>query len=214
MIHTEQTYANATIGQDSDVLQDIHLPSKNIAIYQRSIDSLKPELAELEAKTVECRASGTTEEIRSVLNDYFSSHLANCPALLDDAFALLDLFQEVTNASSFRLLLATVRTDMCRKFHTDINSLRMLCTYTGPGTLWLPDEVVDPKALRAKGNDLELGIDPRHIQQAQNGEVIILKGALYPDANPILHRSPTIEEQGGQRLLLRIDTNESQNLWS
>ena len=43
------------------------------------------------------------------------------------------------------------------------------------------------------------------------GDVVLLKGALYPGANPILHRSPSIEELGKVRLLLRIDTNSFLN---
>ena len=43
----------------------------------------------------------------------------------------------------------------------------------------------------------------------REGDIIILKGALYPEANAILHRSPTIEENGEKRLLLRIDTYEA-----
>lgn len=45
------------------------------------------------------------------------------------------------------------------------------------------------------------------IQQAGTGDIVILKGALYPDGHAIMHRSPTIEEMGAARLLLRIDTN-------
>ena len=100
---------------------------------------------------------------------------------------------------------------MCRKFHTDINDLRLLCTYIGPGTLWLPDEAVDLKALQKGGDEQALVVDEQQIQQVSTGDVVILKGALYPEANPILHRSPSIEESGEKRLLLRIDTNEFLN---
>ena len=120
----------------------------------------------------------------------------------------------MTQASSFRLLLTTVNTDMCRKFHTDINDLRLLCTYIGPGTLWLPDEIVDGKALQAGKEDTEIVIDAQQIQQVPTGDVVILKGALYAGANPILHRSPSIKEHGEKRFLLRIDTNEFLNNFS
>lgn len=203
----------AAIGYDSEVFQDIHLPSKNIAIYKRNIESLKIELPDITQKRVECRACGTMEEVVSTLKEYFSDQLTNCHSLLNDITNLTGLFEKTTRASSFRLLLATVNTDMCRKFHTDINHLRLLCTYIGPGTLWLPNEAVDFRVFQAKGNnDPEAGIDKQHIQQAQTGDVVILKGALYPDANPVLHRSPAIKESGEKRLLLRIDTNEFQGL--
>ncbi len=200
------TYKNAAIGPNKGILRDIHLPSKNIAIYKRNIDSLKTELFEIAAKTIEFRAKGKMEEIRKLLEEYLCSHQPGFPALFRDAFALLELFEEITQASSFGLLLTTVNTDMCRRFHTDINDLRLLCTYVGPGTLWVPDEVVDFESFSSKRDDPEKYLDPQQIQRVQTGDVAILKGALYPEAEPILHRSPAIEEQEEKRLLLRIDT--------
>jgi len=53
-------------------------------------------------------------------------------------------------------------------------------------------------------------LNEKNIQQAKTGAVILLKGALYPKkgTNAIVHRSPTIEESGERRLLLRVDTND------
>ena len=213
-MQTSQQYANAVISNDDKDLQGIHLKSKNIAIYQRNIDSLNNELSQVAKQSIEFRASGTVEEILSILKDFFNNNLTECSSLLNDISDLLELFQRTTKASSFRLLLTTVSTNMCRKFHSDINDLRLLCTYIGPGTLWLPDEHVDYKALQTGKDNQEIVRDEKHIQQASAGDVVLLKGALYHEANPILHRSPTIEKQGEKRLLLRIDTNEFINIWT
>lgn len=198
------TYPNAAISKDAAALKDIHIPSKNIAIYQRDDDSMSHELAQLASQSIEWRANGTLEDILRQVRD----ELEHYPGLRKDVSALMELFEEITQASSFRLLLATVSTNMCTKFHADVNDLRMLCTYIGPGTLWVPDEAIDQKALRENSRDKEVAIDLQQIQQARTGDVVILKGALYPEASPILHRSPTIEENGERRLLLRIDTSE------
>ena len=203
----------AAIAYNAKILQDIHLPSKSIAIYQRNIESLTGELAKLANTKVECKASGTVEEVLILLKNYFRNQLPDCDALFDDITELLGLFEKTTQASSFRLLLTTVNTNMCRKFHTDINDLRLLCTYIGPGTLWVPDEAVNKKAVPAKGQKQQITIDHLKVKQVQTGDVVVLKGALYPDAKPVLHCSPSIEEKGEKRLLLRIDTNEQQNLW-
>lgn len=213
MMQTSQQYANAVIGNDDKILQDIHIKSKNIAVYQRNIDFLNKELNEISKQSIECRASGTAQEILSILKDFFNTNFPDCSFLFNDITELLRLFERTTKASSFRLLLTTVSTNMCRKFHSDINDLRLLCTYMGPGTLWLPDEHVDYKALQAGKDNQEIVKDEQQIQQASAGDVVLLKGALYPDANPILHRSPSIEEHGEKRLLLRIDTNEFLNIW-
>ena len=210
MIQSSYTYTNAAIDTDPNVLQDIHATSKNIAIYQRNTTLLENELQQLALQTIECRASGTIDNVLSKVQAYLVSTAGAYPFLLDDISELLGLFQKVTKASTFRLLLSTVSTNMCRKFHSDINNLRMLCTYIGPGTRWIPDEAIDLDAMARKE---DTAIDLQKVQQAGTGEVVVLKGALYPGANPILHRSPTIEEKGERRLLLRIDTNESLNLF-
>lgn len=212
MVKTSYSYANAAIGMDGSVLQDIHLKSKNIAIYQRKTDHLSGELERIRERTVECRATGTIPEVLSTLTDYFEEALPDSPALLQDISELFQLFVETTEASVFRLLFTTVSTNMCRKFHTDVNDLRLLCTYLGPGTNWVPDEAIDREASRTLSRNQEVVMDTTQVQQVDTGDVALLKGGLYPDATPILHRSPTIEERGDIRLLLRIDTNEFLNL--
>lgn len=211
MISTTSKYNNAAIGCEVKVLQDIHLPSKNIAIYQRDIEVLNQDLNRVTNHALECRASGTASEVLVVLKEFFQRDFPECTELLEDISEILRLFVRITEALSFRLLLTTVSTNMCSRFHTDINDLRLLCTYIGPGTLWLPDEAIDQKATQARGKKQELVIDEQQIQQANTGDIVILKGALYPEADPILHQSPSIEETGKKRLLLRIDTDEFLN---
>ncbi|MEM7656821.1 MAG: DUF1826 domain-containing protein [Bacteroidota bacterium] len=208
MIPSTFTYANAAISTEANIFQAIHLPERNIVIYQRDIEPLRRELAQMEEQAIEFRGTGSSPEILSQLSAYLNPLVSGHSSLLDDVAGLLRLFEQTTQVASFRLLLATVSTNMCRKFHTDVNDVRLLCTYVGPGTLWIPDEALDQ---RAAARD-EPQIDPALIQQAGTGEAVLLKGALYPGGQPILHRSPTIEEQGEQRLLLRIDTNASLSL--
>lgn len=214
MTQIKTPLANAAISNDAQILQDIHLKTKNIAVYQREIEPLKEMIAQVVERSIIYRASGTAAEITNSLNIYFANELPDYNLLLEDILGLLGVFEQVTEIDSFRLLLATVNTNMCRRFHTDINDVRMLCTYVGPGTLWAPDEAINHKAYQKGSGNEEIILDESLIQQVDTGDVVILKGALYPDATPILHRSPSIEEHGGKRLLLRIDTNASQNLWS
>jgi len=204
-------YSNAAIGQQEDVLFDIRETSKNIAIFQRDLVALQEELDQIMPKVVEFRATGPVEEITSALQQHFDNHHGYCPNLLEDILQQLHRFQKVSGAGSFKILFTIVDTNMCRRFHTDLNSIRLLCTYVGQGTMWLPDEIVNQNAFIKRGNNEQIVLDKSQIQQVGTGDVIILKGALYPDANPIVHRSPTIEEYGESRLLLRIDTNDFLN---
>ncbi|MEL7118209.1 MAG: DUF1826 domain-containing protein [Bacteroidota bacterium] len=207
MLQTESKYVNAAIGSEAIVLKDIHLTSKNISIYQRDISSLNKELDQIANQLIKFRAEGSVDEILAKLKDHFNDKLSECTHLFDDISNLLELFEKTTESSSFRILFTTVSTNMCRKFHTDVNDLRLLCTYVGPGTLWIPDEVINHNDLPRGKEGQEKLLNLQEVQKVNTGDVVILKGALYPGANPILHRSPSIEELGEKRLLLRIDTN-------
>lgn len=198
---------NWALGKSSLSLKKIHHKDVNIAIYERDTSGLKNEIDHLLKANIEFRSSGT---INAIVNEMTSLiDPKQYSVMIQDIKECLYHFNEISNAKSFRLLLATVNTNMCRKFHTDINDLRMLCTYSGPGTLWLTDENINPKASASKS----IVIDEKKIQQVKTGAVVLLKGALYPQYNTktVVHRSPTIEETGEKRLLLRIDTNESLN---
>jgi hypothetical protein len=190
-------------------LHQIHSSEINIAIYNREITSLSKEIECALNQSIEVRVCGDIDIVVLAIQ----KELNLFTLLQKDIISLLHLFKEISKASSFRLLLATVNTNMCRKFHTDINDLRLLCTYSGPGTLWLKDDNVNRKALDTCGDNECIVLNETEIQEAKTGSVVILKGALYPNevTKAIVHRSPTIQETGKSRLLLRIDTNEFLN---
>lgn len=199
---------NWCIGTSSDSLNMIHESEVNIAIQTRESTVFESEAAQLIHDQVNFRSSGSVEAILQELENSLDRTV--CGAIIDDVKVQLDNFAQVSDSSSFKLMLATVTSDMCRKFHTDINDLRLLCTYSGPGTLWLEEENIDRNALDSFKDDALVVRDQSQIKQASTGDVVILKGATYPKEGTRagVHRSPSIEENGSQRLLLRIDTNE------
>lgn len=200
---------NWVVGNCSTQLHQIHNGAINIAIFERDTTSFSAEIEALVNQTIEIRSTGEVEKIIASLNKELSQY----KLINNDIVSLLLLFKEITKANSFRFLLATINTNMCSKFHTDINDLRMLCTYSGPGTLWLTEDNVNRKALDTCGDNQCIILDEKGIKQVNTGAVVILKGAIYPTegTKAIAHRSPTIEENGERRLLLRIDTNEFLN---
>lgn len=200
---------NWAVASNAEILADIHQEHTNIAIYDRNINCLEGEIKDLIDAKFEVRLSGETEFIISSIE----SELKAYKFMIEDISTLLRLFKEHTKANNFRLLLITVSNNMCRKFHTDVNDLRMLCTYSGPGTLWLTEDNVNRKALDTCGDNECIVLDETKIQQARTGTIVLLKGAIYPKdgTKAIVHRSPTIEETGQKRLLLRIDTNQFLN---
>lgn len=202
---------NWRIGTTLKSLKYIHQKGVNISIYDRDVDLLENEINSLLNLEVEIKSKGSVdiilEEVKKVINPN------EFPLVYNDIESLLYLFKKVSASENLKLLVAIVNTNMCRRFHTDVNDLRMLCTYAGSGTLWLPEDNINREALLNYGNNESIVIDEHNIQQVDTGSVIILKGSKYVqnDTNAVVHRSPAIEGNNETRLLLRIDTNQFLN---
>lgn len=206
--NTLTSFQNWIIGTTPAVLKNIHKQDVNVVIYDREIGNLKNEIDRCLKLNTELRLEGELEEIMDSLSDALDREVHS--SLIKDIHELLMLFKDVSRTEKFRLLLATVNTNMCRKFHTDVNYIRMLCTYRGPGTLWLKDENINRDALGSRGYNHLIVKDESKIEQVETGSVVLLKGAKYPneETKAAVHRSPTIEESSEKRLLLRIDTGD------
>ena len=199
------TFKNASFGKDLHVLNDIHLNEINIAIYQRTIEIPEEEIMYFLNQGLQLKAQGRPKNIIETFKSDFLEKGFSDSSLLRDCSNLLHFFEESSNATEFRVLISSVETDMCSRFHTDVNKLRLLCTYHGPATLWLPEAAEDRAAYHSGEENQKIIKNPALIQQAQTGEVLLLKGALYPNAQAVMHRSPSIQKKGEKRLLLRID---------
>lgn len=95
-----------------------------------------------------------------------------------------------------RLRLDVVDVDACRRWHRDCVPLRLLCTYRGPGTEWVPP-VESARAL----SDPDGYDRPSH--RLGTHEVAVFKGCGFAGAptllthdSGIVHRSPRIASAG------------------
>lgn len=108
--------------------------------------------------------------------------------------------------------LSVIADDACRKLHADHVSIRLLCTYVGPGTEWVEDADV------VRSNLCRIDVDvptanrsvlrrPDAIRRCGAGDVLLLKGDAYRgnQGRGAVHRSPPIEGSGTARLVLKID---------
>jgi Protein of unknown function (DUF1826) len=131
--------------------------------------------------------------------------------LMMDVAVLLARFALVSDARRLRISLGAIRADQCRKFHVDYVRYRLVTTYLGPGTEWVPDEAVRREALHHPPDcpcdaNKEIVRDSSAVRHAVPGEVIVMKGALHPDRRGAVHRSPPIEESGRIRVVLIATT--------
>ena len=112
--------------------------------------------------------------------------------LQQDIIGLADILSDLMNARYLRLRLDVVTTNGCRKFHIDVATARLVCTYRGTGTQY------------GVSSD---GDDPRRVFTVQTGAPILLRGTLRPTEPPssLLHRSPPIEGTVETRFVLVLD---------
>lgn len=199
---------NWAVVNNAKWLHEIHESDINVAILKRDIKVFNREISLLVSETTKIELHGSVEVLISKLKNKLKEY----KLISKDIISLLLNFKEITRATSFKLLLTTVDTNMCRKFHIDNITLRLLCTYFGPGTLWLPEDSINRKALNGVSNNNAIVINENNTQQVKTGDVLLLKGQKYcATSNAVMHKSPIIEGHGLKRLLLRIDTNDFLN---
>lgn len=178
---------------------------ENIAVYERNAAHLQNDINEFMKYKYVFRKSGPVAEIKASLEN----GLQPCKNLIADIENVIQIFEQVSKVKKIRLLLTTVNTNMYRKFHIDLNDLRLLCTYHGQYTLWLDEKIGNRNALDNCGDNECIVTDESLIEQVKTRHIAIIKGAIYPKA--CIQRSPTIEAIQKKRLLLSIDTNKFLN---
>lgn len=159
--------------------------------FQTWIDALDPAL--LPSARVILRPSLVRESLSHICDQSGTPDCAERERLIGDVAALADYFAGVMQAPYVRLRLDVVTTDACRKFHTDVLTARLVCTYRGLGTQY--------------GTASQDDGDPEQIFSVGTGEPIILRGKRWPEqpASGLRHRSPPIEGTGQTRLVLVLD---------
>lgn len=134
--------------------------------------------------------------------------------LLDDVYWCAEVFGELLGCSSVGFRLQTLREPMCPKFHVDRIPCRLLVTYGGPGTEWIPDPWVDRSSVGGFESDNYPIRQGGHHSSLASEALSILKGATWTQSTAargspepaiapgVVHRSPQTT-QG--RILLSFD---------
>lgn len=176
------------IGADPASLEDIVRRDTALAIWRRPVpeplrallDTL--DLATIDDLSVVPDAAGIAIALRDA-----GYPGAVVPALAADIDLLARRQAALAGEDRLALRLEVIETDACRRFHADYITLRLLCTYVGPGTEWHRAEV------------------PGQVERVPTGAAAVFKGRLLLDPPVVLHRSPPISATGEQRLVLVID---------
>jgi hypothetical protein len=198
------------IGRDPDVLQQIRDGSFSVVAWERRLprglrDALRRWVGQ-EPSRFE-GFDGDAAWVDAALQGFPVSPARTF--LAQDLRSLVQRFGFLTGIRPIKISFGAVTGDQCRKFHADYQRLRLITTYLGPGTEWLPEHAVrrhaliEPPACPATANQLIVR-DPSLVRRAHAGDVLLLRGhdGVVGAALAAVHRSPPIEQSRKVRVVL------------
>lgn len=209
----EKIIPSASEAKTPDIFTDIYRDDTNIAIWKRQVSSelafacsyilkTKPKLQM--AKTV------TTETVHSALSHTLGDS-DKLIALKNDIAQLVEMYCCLFDSEEVGLRLSVLDAAMCPRFHFDRIACRLVTTYHGQATQWLPHQAVVRSKLGhgSQGQaDEKSGLFQHQddIQQLNTGDVALLKGEMWQgnQGAGLVHRSPPVLT-GEYRLLLTLD---------
>lgn len=198
---------------DPTVLSGIYNDDCNIVTWKRDLDT---ELQHVVSEFLKANSSFQASMTLSPQNAFTAIHKAlggseSTSRLSKDIAELVDMFCCLFDLGKAGLRLTVLNKAMCPRFHVDYVPCRLVTTYQGVATQWLPHDSVDRSKL-GQGSDGKpdeksgLFTKPDSIQQLSCGDVALLKGERWEgnEQAGLVHRSPTVYNDE-KRLLLTID---------
>lgn len=209
---SEVKIRRAAQGDEPGVLTDIYLEQSNMVIWKRELsETLKNSVDAFIKSNPNFQASMTVTP-QTVLSS-LSESLGDSAQLelRENVAQLVEMFCYLFELKRAGLRLTVLNRAMCPKFHIDRIPCRLVTTFQGIATEWLPHQAVDRQKLGLGSNgklDSESGLykAANDIQQLNCGEVALLKGELWEgnENAGLVHRSPALPT-GESRLLLTLD---------
>jgi hypothetical protein len=200
------------IAEKPMVFTDLFLPEKHLAIWQRQKQPTISRYFEtcFEHLGLGLRTVYSLQKLKQALMKDLPEGTGKTQ-VIEDIYLLSDMLCCLFDCEDVGIRLAPITSAMCPRFHIDKIPARLICTYLGNGTQWLPAEVVRHSKLGHGANGLpdhESGLycSPTEIQQLKSFDVGILKGSTWHDdeTKAVVHRSCPIEI-GQKRVLLTLD---------
>ena len=189
--------------EQADVFTTIYQPTVNMAVWQRQL-SESVTRAVKEGLTQNLQLNVTQEvPVDGVLDNLNNNYALSLwpTSLREDIAQLVEMFGCLFDIDMVGLRLRTLNAAMCPKFHYDRVPCRLVTTYSGIGTQWLPNDAIE---LNETGRLQVNGDSEPHTLTA--GDVALLKGSAWPgnESTPLVHRSPCLTELQ-PRILLTLD---------
>lgn len=200
------------MGEEPSVLADIYDADISLAVWRRRLsEELQAEAQALcrRAKPTQLSLAVTPDKARSSVAEALA--LAKTSRLCADIAELVDMFGELFGCTRVGLRFTTLERPMCPRFHVDQLGCRLITTYAGAATEWLPHS----RVRRARLGTASAGIVDHQagicrcesdIERLRRGDVALLKGEGWEgnEGRGLVHRSPAMDE-GDKRVLLTLD---------
>ncbi len=201
-------------GDEPAVLADVYREEVNIVVWERQLSAgIKNSVDSLLASNdkFEAAMTVTPQSVLASIGEALGTD--SSVELGEDIAGLVDMFCCLLGLKRAGLRLATLNRAMCPRFHVDRVPCRLVTTYQGVATEWLPHQSVDRSKLGPGWNgqsDFGSGLYQQEgdVRQLGLGDVALLKGELWEgneDAG-LVHRSPAVPT-GENRLLLTLDVS-------
>lgn len=204
-----RTHPRQAHGDDPQVWGDILLPGVNLAVWQRkppravsdfslTLVSSAPSLSESLTMDI---SEDEAPDVSSLACAY--SDVPGYPDFLEDVTWLVNAFSYLVGARRVGLRLRALDKGMCPRFHVDHVPVRLITTYIGVASEWLPEGAM----VRSKLGDANAEpTDQTSIKRLSAGDVALFKGEKWVgnEGAAIIHRSPP-PPPGTRRLLLTLD---------
>lgn len=187
-----------------DDLAAIKDDAAELVIWQRSLPKpLRHWIDRLDASALpDLRILVAPDDLRSALDPLLDD--GGVPvgdmrdALIADVDGLVRAFADITQSALVDVRLESIDHDACWKFHRDTVEARLLTTYRGPATEWVPMAFADA----AIAEQTEYA---GPLERLSDHDVALFKGKQAGPDSGIVHRSPPIEGSGHTRLLLCLN---------
>lgn len=202
---------HARFGLSQEVLFRIERSEINLAVWQRDVPPAIAAWLRMASATTffENYADIDQRLPASCVQAFVAAHFAGrvttpqagVAVLARDVGELAETVARFVASPAVRLRLEWVTEQTCCYFHADRVPFRLVCTYCGPGTEWVANDV----AALLKASESEPAA--HDINRLGAGDVAVMRG--LPDRSqahaPLRHRSPPIEKASERRLFLAID---------
>jgi len=212
-INTKKHYS---ISNDISKINNIFNREINISIWKRNLNSNILHASEiLLIKNSDLQFSELVNKNFSI--DFLVDKIGADKKLIsfyEDIQYLTKLFCELFDIKDAWLRIDAIDKPMCPRFHADHLKCRLVTTYYGPGTQWLPNNLVNRNKLGHGNNGLADDISglfskKSDIENLDVGDIGLLKGEAWVNNEGLglVHRSPHTDSNY-KRLYVTIDFDD------